>query len=248
MLVLSRRPDQDILFPNCGIRVRLLGLKGNTVRVGIEAPPEVEVFRGEIAPPDTARPAPADAIGHAVRNRLNKVTLSLHRFQQQWRGGRHDEAEQTLRLAMDSLLALDREWPSPPPPAPEEAARRCRALLVEDDDNERELLAGLLGMNGCDCDTAADGQDALDYLARHEPPDLVLLDMAMPRLSGPEMLRRLRQAPRLRDLKVFAISGASPSALGVSVGNGGVDAWFTKPVSPARLWEAIQQAAGSAAN
>lgn len=48
MLVLSRRPSEKILFPNLGISVEIIQTKGNTVRVGIEAPPEIRVLRDEL--------------------------------------------------------------------------------------------------------------------------------------------------------------------------------------------------------
>jgi CheY-like chemotaxis protein len=115
-----------------------------------------------------------------------------------------------------------------------------RALLVEDDPNERELLAGLLGMNGCECATAADGVEALDYLASHERPDVVLLDMMMPRCDGPSTLRAIRSQPQLADLKVFCVSGTPPQDLGVSTGPGGVDGWYPKPLNPRTLWDAIR--------
>lgn len=252
MLVLSRRPNEDILFPNIGIRLRVLQVKGTVAKIGIEGPPEVQVLRAELAATDAdKRMAPrTGSPSHALRNRLNKVTLGLHRFQQQWQAGLESEAKGTFQDVLDVLEALDRDWAmiaNPPSAAPPSKPARRRTLLVEDDANERELLAGMLGMNGCECETAADGQDALDYLASHEPPDLVLLDMGLPRVSGPQMLERIRQEPHCRNLKVFAISGSNPTDLGVRVGEGGVDAWFPKPVNPRRLWEAIQQGLGPGA-
>ena len=48
MLVLSRRPHQTILIPDVGVTLRVLSIKGNVVRIGIEAPPEVNVVREEL--------------------------------------------------------------------------------------------------------------------------------------------------------------------------------------------------------
>lgn len=244
MLVLSRRINEDVLFPNSGIRLRILHLKGNMVRVGIEAPPEVEILRGELAP---AQSSPNSSSGkadrHHLRNQLNRVTLGLHYFQQQWQAGLMTDANDTLSRVLEVLDTIDRDLP-PARGCGEEVApqkpKSCRTLLVEDDANERELLAGILSMNGCECETVADGQDALNYLASHEPPDLVLLDMGLPRLSGGELLRHIRRDPRSRNLKVFAVSGSSPKELGIVTGPDGVDAWFSKPINPGRLWEAIQ--------
>ena len=52
MLVLSRRPQEKILFPGTGISIEIVKTKGNTVRVGIEAPSSVRILRGEIASPE----------------------------------------------------------------------------------------------------------------------------------------------------------------------------------------------------
>jgi carbon storage regulator CsrA len=247
MLVLSRRPNQDIVFPNTGIRIRVLRLQGNVVRIGIEAPPDVQILRQEIAPAD-GQPAPArPALSHALRNRLNKVTLGLFYFNQQRMNGQEEQANATFRRVIDILDSLDQDWPSPQAPAVA-APKRLRTLLVEDDANERELLAGILGMNGCECETAADGQDALDYLASHEPPDVVLLDMSLPRVPGPQILERIRREPRSRGTRVFAVSGTPASELGIPTGPDGVDAWFSKPLNPSRLWQAIQESLAKAAN
>jgi len=234
MLVVTRRPNETIVFPNLGVTVRLLRVDGRVARIGVNAPPEVDVFRGEIAPAATPR-------SHAQRNRLNKVSLAFHLARRQCRAGLTDDAEATLAEALTHLAALDDSTPATPP-------RRVRALVVDDDDNERGLLAGLLRMNGCDCDTAADGQDALDYLAAHEPPDVVLLDMMMPRCDGPETLRRIRRDRRLATLRVFSVSGADPENLGVPTGAGGLDAWFPKPLDPEKLWDAIRLRETAAAN
>jgi CheY-like chemotaxis protein len=159
-------------------------------------------------PPRPAGPSPT----HELCNRLSKVALALHLFQRQREVGQTAEAEATLGRVFAALEALDRDAVATlvagRPPAP--AGRPPRALLVEDDSNERELLTGLLGMNGWECATAADGVEALDYLASHDRPDVVLLDMRMPRCDGPSTLRAIRSEPRLTDLRVFGVSGTPP--------------------------------------
>lgn len=242
MLVLTRRPNQDVLFPNLGIRVRFLRMAGGAARIGIEAPPTVQVLRAELAPTEGQTATLPAVDRHAVRNRLNKVALGIHRCQQLWHAGDFAAANDVYEATVAALEAFDREWPSLAGSAAMGPLRRCRALLVEDDANERELLAGVLGMGGCDCQTAADGQEALEYLAGHEPPDVILLDMGLPRVSGPQTLGRIRSEPRWRGLKVFAVSGSDPAEVGVPVGGvGGVDAWLRKPLNPRRVWEAIRQ-------
>lgn len=237
MLVLSRRPDQTIILPSVGVKVRLLRINGKAAQLGIEAPRDMPVLREELATAAQqsaqARPRTSD---HALRNQMSRLTLALHLVKRHQEAGRAEEAEAALARALALL--------EQPPDKPTVAAPRCRALVVEDDNNERELLAGLLNMNGCDCATAADGLDCLDYLSRHAKPDFVLLDMGLPRCDGPQTLQQIRSDPRLSDLKVFSISGRSPQELGLRTGPGGIDAWFQKPLNPQQLWEAMKQRLG----
>lgn len=66
MLVLSRRLDEEIVFPGLGIRVTVLGIDGGRIKVGIEAPPTVKVLRGELASPVCPQPSRVDG-GHKTR-------------------------------------------------------------------------------------------------------------------------------------------------------------------------------------
>lgn len=242
MLVLSRRADEKIVFPAIGVTVHLLRIKGNVVRIGIDAPPELVVLRQELEK-SGVRPQPAATRSgtHEICNRLSKISLGLHLFQKQREARMLAAADETLAKVLSGLEALDRETVGALIQGEQEKRgnRPPRALLVEDDPNERELLAGLLGMNGCECATAADGIEALDYLASHERPDVVLLDMLMPRCDGPSTLRAIRSQPRLADLKVFCVSGTPPQDLGVATGPGGIDGWYSKPLNPRTLWDAI---------
>jgi carbon storage regulator CsrA len=241
MLVLSRQPGETILFPTLGVTVHLLAAKGRTVRIGIEAPPDVKVLRQELQDtqekPQRAQPA---SLTHWLRNRLNRIGLGLHLSQRQRQAGQDAQADASLDQALASLEALAGELKKPPAPAT--AARpRFRTLLVEDDTNERELLAGLLNVSGCDCETVVDGLDALNYLGSHDRPDLVLLDLRLPRCDGAQTLAAIRRDPRLAGLKVFAVSGTPPGEMGISDGPEGVDAWFPKPLNARKLLATIQQ-------
>jgi carbon storage regulator CsrA len=119
---------------------------------------------------------------------------------------------------------------------PAAAPRPPRALLVEDNANERQLMAGFLRLRGFAVDTADDGVDALEYLRSGGKPDLVLLDMGLPRCDGPTALRAIRRDPSLAGLKVFAVSAARPEDYGSPAG---VDRWFHKPVDPDRLFRDV---------
>jgi carbon storage regulator CsrA len=243
MLVLSRRAGEKIVFPQSEITVHVLGVRGNVVRIGVEAPPEIKVLREELTGTPAPTAAKPPALSHDLRNRLNKINLLTNLLERQMAAGRTEEAETTVRKLSEFVGSLDQA----PPQGKDSAgsAEKRRTLLVEDDANQRELLAGLLNLSGVDCDTAEDGQAALDFLASHERPDFVLLDMYMPRCNGPETVARIRRDPRLADLKVFALSGTPPRDLGLATGPKGVDAWLPKPINPRTIWEAIQKHLGN---
>lgn len=255
MLVLSRRPGEKLLFPSLDITLHLLEIKGNQIKIGIQAPPQVKVLRAEVA--EVRGPASFSAAAspsapkddsertrrHALRNQLNKLRLSLHLFERLWRAGQQEEAGKALARALEALNAVEHHCMSPKPSTrktPEPRQPVLRSLLVEDDHQEREMLAQHLRLNGCACETAADGLEALDYLASHERPDVVLLDLRLPRCDGAETLARIRSNPRYAGLKIFAVSGTAPEELGIRSGPDGVNAWFPKPVNLQELWKAMQ--------
>ncbi len=65
--------------------------------------------------------------------------------------------------------------------------------------------------------------------------------MWMPRCDGRQALGQIRGNPRYEGTKVFAISGSSPQDVGIADGTGGFDAWFSKPLDPADLWDAMRK-------
>ena len=116
-----------------------------------------------------------------------------------------DNQELGFRLGADDYLVkpIDKE-------ALFEALRRFegrgRQVLVADDDPAvAELVRQLLGEEGWQVSAVADGQQALDQIARQRP-DLLLLDLMMPAVDGFEVLRRLRQQPETAELPVVVIT------------------------------------------
>jgi len=90
-------------------------------------------------------------------------------------------------------------------------------------------------------DTVEDGLAAIRYLSERAKPDVILLDMRMPRLSGPQTVSSIRCDPKLQGLRLFAVSGTDRSTADVSIGPKGVDQWFSKPVNPQKLVEEIDR-------
>lgn len=106
MLVLSRKRNQNILFPNLGIAVEILRVAGNSVSVGIKAPATVQVLRGELAQEGLASPD-SPQLPHALRNQLHKAQLAVALAQKQLRTGHVDDAETTLTDMLSRLQQFD---------------------------------------------------------------------------------------------------------------------------------------------
>jgi carbon storage regulator CsrA len=245
MLVLSRRQHQKLILPDSETTIEVVRVKGNQVRLGITAPPHVRVLRDELAGDQFTKELPAissapDADGirrlrHLLRNQVHTSTIGLALLRRQLETGQCDEAEATLAKLEDELCRVREQCRTLESAAAPANLRRRRALLVEDNHNERELLASFLRMSGFEVATAGDGADALDYLQSHAHPDVLLLDMMMPRCDGPTTVRQIRANPQTSRLTIFAVSGASPQQLSLASGPAGVDGWFPKPVDPNTL-------------
>jgi len=113
-------------------------------------------------------------------------------------------------------------------------------MIVEDDSPIRAMLAELLEDAGYAVVQAADGLEALRHLRDHQP-DLIILDLMLPRMSGWQFLNHSREQlerGRVPVVILSAIDGRAdyPSTLGVA-------AWFTKPLDVPRFLDAIQQLA-----
>jgi two-component system, OmpR family, response regulator len=246
MLVLSRKLHQKIVFPGTHTAVQIVGIKGGVVRLGIEAPPEVPVLRAELHDPIAAggaTAAPAETQLATSRrqfnDRLQAMGIGLGLVHLLLDAGQLEEAKATLQRIRDEVGALrngvEGELVAAPFLPPVRARKPLRALLVEDDPNERELLAGFLRLSGLHVDTAGDGGDALDYLRTRGRPDVVLLDMGLPRVDGPTTVREIRRDPAWAALKVFGVTGHLPDEFDLEHGPAGIDRWFHKPLDPSAL-------------
>jgi carbon storage regulator CsrA len=263
MLVLSRQENQTIVFPNLGIKVEVLRVKGKNVRIGIDAPDSIRVLRGELETEDSHCQA-SSVFGkldaqlssldlesqHQVRNDLNTASLSVHLAQKHIERGGSEAVDELLREALNALQKLNRSVEAlmrtnesdskvaadPTSSTPTENwLLNKTALIVEDNDNERELLAGVLEMAGCHVIAVADGQAALEFLELHEKPDVVLMDMNMPRLDGAQTVSKIRSELNTEQLPIFGVSGLNQAEANLPVGDRGVTGWFSKPVNPNQL-------------
>jgi len=97
----------------------------------------------------------------------------------------------------------------------------ARVLVVEDTEDARDILARMLRLGGITAITAEDGFAALQALEQGVP-DLVLLDLMMPKMNGVELLSHLRQDPRWRDVPVILLTAVSEGRLITDAVNLGV--------------------------
>jgi CheY-like chemotaxis protein len=107
--------------------------------------------------------------------------------------------------------------------------RALRVLVVEDNAGVADSWAGLLETLGHEVEVVRDGLDAL-RAAEAEPPDLVLLDLGLPGMSGYEVARRLRGRRRSKRPLIIAITGFGQDAERLRSYEVGIDLHLVKPV------------------
>ncbi|HUR53848.1 MAG TPA: ATP-binding protein, partial [Gemmataceae bacterium] len=120
---------------------------------------------------------------------------------------------------------------STPPPA---AGPRFRVLVADDNVDAAESLAMLLEVMGHEAATAHDGQTAVE-LAEKVRPDVILLDIGMPKLNGYEAARQIRRQKWAGGVLLVALTGWGQDEDKRLAEEAGFDRHFTKPVSPAAL-------------
>lgn len=114
------------------------------------------------------------------------------------------------------------------------ATARARAkptiLIAEDDTDSREMMQLLLELKGYQVVSAVDGQQAL-HLARKNLPDLVLIDLELPKLDGLSVTRTLKLESRSKNVRVIIISGHDPSKYRSEALAAGCDDYLLKPIN-----------------
>jgi DNA-binding response OmpR family regulator len=114
-----------------------------------------------------------------------------------------------------------------------------RVLVVDDSEVIRQLITVNLELEGFEVVTAVDGQDALDKI--HDVrPDVITIDVRMPRLDGFDTVQRLRADPRTSDLKIAMVTACAQEVDLRRGGEVGVDAYVTKPFDPEALVRTVR--------
>jgi len=132
MLILGRRANQSIVFPNCGITVRILDVNGRIAKIGIDAPRSIEIMRGELVaassipiaqntsllsdePYNVSQGSEQDAAPDfepaqfQLHQRIADIKASLHTFQLLRATGKEEEADSVLADLLENLAHLDKD-------------------------------------------------------------------------------------------------------------------------------------------
>jgi CheY-like chemotaxis protein len=110
----------------------------------------------------------------------------------------------------------------------------ARILIADDNPQGVELLEAYLSELDCEVRTAADGEETLRVVAEWQP-DLILLDIMMPRISGFEVCKRLRANPKTREIAILMVTALDqPSDIERAV-DAGTDDFLTKPINKLEL-------------
>jgi two-component system alkaline phosphatase synthesis response regulator PhoP len=115
-----------------------------------------------------------------------------------------------------------------------ESGRKPRVLIADDNPQGVELLEAYLAECDYDIATAADGEATLQKVYSWKP-DLILLDIMMPRLSGFEVCKRLRANPATRDIAVLMVTALDQATDVETAVEAGTDDFITKPINKTEL-------------
>jgi CheY-like chemotaxis protein len=222
-------------LPGSNIAVRVLAIKGSTVRLGIEAPPEVAILREELStragpqeppmtlPPDGAGGPTLHQITHLLRDWLDVASIGLAlRCRQRQAGlpeaplGQFDlggQVDREIGTLREHLRGMGRQ------PLP-----RSRVLLAEHDQTGREFWPACSAWRGSTWSSAAAPKPSATC-ARGQP-DVVLLEMGLPSSESPAVVRTIRREQGRGELRVFAVTRHAPEGFGLTTGRGGIDHWF----------------------
>ncbi len=119
-----------------------------------------------------------------------------------------------------------------------------RVLVIEDEPNISEALRFILRRDGWHVDVSADGLDVMGNL-HSDPPDLLILDLMLPGLSGFDLLRSLREGQQTRALPVLMLTAKGHAADRVEAERLGVTRFMTKPFANAEVIAAVREMTAS---
>jgi two-component system cell cycle response regulator DivK len=119
-----------------------------------------------------------------------------------------------------------------------------KILIVEDNELNMKLFHDLLEVHGYDTVQTKDGREVLQ-LAKEHRPDLILMDIQLPEVSGLEVTRWIKEDDELREIPVIAVTAFAMKGDEEKIRSGGCEAYIAKPISIANFLQTIEKVLGS---
>ena len=126
---------------------------------------------------------------------------------------------------------------------PEEKRRRASEktiLIVEDNELNMKLFHDLLEANGYDIVQTRNGLEAID-LARKHHPDLILMDIQLPEVSGLEVTKWIKEDDNLKSIPIIAVTAFAMKGDEEKIREGGCEAYIAKPISVVQFLETVDR-------
>lgn len=114
-----------------------------------------------------------------------------------------------------------------------------KILIADDNEANRELVEAYLINIDCEIETSVDGQDTLDKVQSFEP-DLLLLDVMMPKLNGFEVCKQLKESPATSHIMILMITALNELGDIERAVNAGTDDFLSKPVNKIELTKRVE--------
>ena len=118
--------------------------------------------------------------------------------------------------------------------------RRRKVLIVEDNELNMKLFNDLLTAHGYDTLQTGDGMEALTLARRHHP-DLILMDIQLPEISGLEITRRIKEDEELQPIPVIAITAFAMKGDRERIRGGGCEDYIAKPISITAFMQTVRR-------
>ena len=113
-----------------------------------------------------------------------------------------------------------------------------RILVIEDEHEIALIIKMRLEINGYEVLQAFDGQDGLN-MAKTISPDLILLDLVLPKLGGEEILKELKESEKYKNIPIIVVTGLAQDAFSIKESISKADAYFLKPFDSVELMATI---------
>ena len=133
---------------------------------------------------------------------------------------------------MGSVIAVSRSM--------QEEATPKTVLIVEDHESNRMLFHALLEMRGYNVLQANDGVEALNLTRQHHP-DLIVMDIQLPGMSGIELTKRIKEDDLLKAIPIIAVTALALRGDQKKIRDAGCDAYITKPMSTSNFLQTVEQ-------